>query len=441
MKNKMAKALILVLAIAFSFTLFTACSTPGDANNGGTQNYSKGLAYAANEDGKTCTISGIGTCKDTKVVIPETVEGYTVTSIGEFAFSSCIELESVVIPDSVISIGDNAFSACIALESVVIPDSVTSIGEFAFSSCYSLTSVVIGNSVTSIGYAAFSYCTALRSVKIGESVQSISYYAFSNCAFETIVIPDSVTQIYGGAFSVNENLKEISVSPNNPNYCTVDGNLYTKDKKYLVQYLISSTAKSFVIPSTVTRIEAAAFRGCKALESIEIPDTVTYIGAYAFMDCENLKYNIDSNKNKYLGNPSNPYLCFIESSSKTITSTTIDVHCKYIATNAFRNCYSLKSVVIPDSVISIGDYAFSACTALTSIIIPDSVTSIGDYAFMSCHKLMSTVIPDSVTHMGKDVFLGCIYVTVIKCEHESQPSGWDENWNKSNKTVVWGYKA
>ena len=54
---------------------------------------------------------------------------------------------------------------------------------------------------------------------------------------------------------------------------------------------------------------------------------------------------------------------------------------------------------------------------------------------------MSTVIPDSVTHMGKDVFLGCIYVTVIKCEHESQPSGWDENWNKSNKTVVWGYKA
>ena len=395
MKNKMAKALILVLAIAFSFTLFPACSTLGDANNGGTQNYSKGLAYAANEDGKTCAITGIGTCKDTEVVIPETVEGYTVTSIGEFAFSSCIELESVVIPDSVISIGDYALSACIELESVVIPDSVTSIGEFAFRSCYSLTSVVIGNSVTSIGYAAFSDCTALKSVKIGESVQSIGYYAFSNCAFETIVIPDSVTQIYGGAFSVNENLKEISVSPNNPNYCTVDGNLYTKDKKYLVQYLISSTAKSFVIPSTVTRIETAAFRGCKTLESIEIPDTVTYIMPYAFMDCENLKYNIDSNKNKYLGNPNNPYLYFIESSSKTITSTTIDVHCKYI-----------------------GTYAFEGCTSLTSI-----------------------VIPDSVKYMGQNVFSNCIYLTVVKCEHESQPSGWDENWNKSNKTVVWGYKA
>lgn len=96
------------------------------------------------------------------VVIPSTVEydniTYSVTSIGESAFSSCKDLTSITIPNSVTSIGDKAFSECYRLTSVDIPNSVTSIGKMAFYNCPRLASVTIPNSVTSIGGSTFAYC-------------------------------------------------------------------------------------------------------------------------------------------------------------------------------------------------------------------------------------------------------------------------------------------
>ena len=81
---------------------------------------------------------------------------------------------------------------------------------------------------------------------------------------------------------------------------------------------------------------------------------------------------------------------------------------KVIANNAFSWCfYSLKSIIIPDSVTSIGDYAFSECNSLKSINIPDSVTRIGYSAFKSCGCLTSINIPPSLTTIENGTFLGC----------------------------------
>ena len=112
----------------------------------------------------------------TSVVIPHSVsrhdngqiyEGndYTVTKIGDGAFSSHSSLETITIPDSVISIGDNAFAACNYLQSIVIPDNVKSIGFNAFLECYTLDSITIGSSVTSIGCNAFANCGATVTIK------------------------------------------------------------------------------------------------------------------------------------------------------------------------------------------------------------------------------------------------------------------------------------
>ncbi len=75
------------------------------------------------------------------ITIPSTLDGYPVTSIGDYAFSYCDSLESVIIGDSVTSIGDYAFADCYSLTDITIPDSVTSIGERAFYWCSSLETV------------------------------------------------------------------------------------------------------------------------------------------------------------------------------------------------------------------------------------------------------------------------------------------------------------
>ena len=227
------------------------------------------------------------------IVIPAEVEyeglAYSVTSIGEFAFSYCTGLTSITIPSSVTLIGNQAFVDCSGLTSVyisdleawckisfgydsnplsyahhlylngeevkdlIIPNTVTRIGSSAFSGCTSLTSVTIPSSVTSIGYDAFFGCTSLTSVTIPSSVTSIEYGAFLGCtSLTSVTIPSSVTSIGDVAFAG----------------CT--------------------SLTSITIPSSVTLIGNQAFEGCTGLSSITIPSSVTSIGDLAFSGCTEL---------------------------------------------------------------------------------------------------------------------------------------------------------
>ena len=188
------------------------------SNQAQSQTYSQGLAYTVNADGKTCSVTGQGICKDREIVIPKTIDGYRVTSIitktrdsDGFLTSGFDEaIKSVTIPDSVTSIGNSAFDGCTSLASVSIPDSVTSIGEDAFFCCKSLASVNIPDSVTSIGESAFRDCKSLASVNIPDSVTSIGVGAFQSCeSLASMSISDSVTTIYSYAFRGCKSLASI----------------------------------------------------------------------------------------------------------------------------------------------------------------------------------------------------------------------------------------
>ena len=93
--------------------------------------------------------------------------------------------------------------------------------------------------------------------------------------------------------------------------------------------------------------------------------------------------------------------------SKTYTVTSIGQNAFY------KNCESLTSVTIPNSVTSIGAYAFSGCSGLTSVTIPNAVTSIGGEAFSGCSGLTSVTIPNSVTSIGGEAFSYCRGLTSV----------------------------
>ena len=150
MKHKFLSLFIAIVAMAILYSPTFASVTIN------------GIAYELN--GTTATVVSGGNYTGT-IVIPASVTYDSVTY-------------------SVTNIGQRAFSGCTGLTSVTIGNSVTSIGMFAFYQCSSLTSVTIGNSVTSIGDAAFAACTGLTSLTIPNSVTSIGMFAFMDWRFD-----------------------------------------------------------------------------------------------------------------------------------------------------------------------------------------------------------------------------------------------------------------
>ena len=180
MEKKWFVALLMVVVMMF------ACWTGAVAEDECETFTSGDYEYALLDDG-TIEITKYNGSAD-HLAIPATLDGKTVTDIGDDAFARCSSLTSVSIPDSVTAIGDYVFYGCTSLTSVSIPDSVTSIGNTAFGCCFSLTSVSIPDSVTSIESWAFYACSSLTSVSIPNSVTAIGDYAFSDCPNLTLTV-------------------------------------------------------------------------------------------------------------------------------------------------------------------------------------------------------------------------------------------------------------
>lgn len=364
------------------------------------------------------------------LVIPASIThqgvSYPVTEIEPKAFQNCIDITSVIIPNSVNYISDNAFFECFDITSLTIGSSVIDISNGAFSYCSALEEIHFrsANPPTLNGDAFFELddvpvyvpCGSLlnysgwggftdirgesEKVKIGSLwylldcanltatvvpelavPQQITFPLYSNhsCPSGDITIPASVgygnqtfnvTAIGDGAFAYCQNISSIVI----PESVTSIGNS---------AFAHCLDIASVVIPEGVTTIGNSAFYYCIELESVTIPNSMTGIGNEAFMNCD------------------------------VMTSLTIGNSVTSIGNKAFSRCLSLESVTIPNSVISIGNNAFEQCYSLTSVSIGNSVTNIGKEAFLDCNHLTSVTIPNSVTSVGNGAFRGCVGMTSL----------------------------
>ncbi len=185
-----------------------------------------GLSFALNEDEKSYTLTGIGTCADTYINIPNTHNSLPVTAIGSSAFSGNTNIKGINLSNNITSIGYSAFSNCENLEDLVITDGVTTLGEFAFAWCGNLKSVTIGNGLLTISRSAFQECFKLTEVTIGNNVTEIGNSAFFTCSgLETMVISENVTTIGDSAFADCGKLKNIII----PNSITSMGRIFNNN--------------------------------------------------------------------------------------------------------------------------------------------------------------------------------------------------------------------
>ena len=297
---------------------------------------SVGLEYRVRSSGDSCAITGIGTCTDSEIVIPPSIDGYKVTKIDDAAFKDSTLLTKITIPDSVASIGGSSFFGCTSLTSVTIPDSMASIGGYAFSGCTSLTSIIVPDSVTNISITSFYGCTSLVYNKHDNGY----YIGSTNNPYHILIKP--INKLISSC-EIHENTKVIA------------GNAFSS----------CAALESIIIPDSVAYIGSYAFKGCTLLTSINLPDGVTNIGDYTFYDCGLVSIIIPEGVTS-IG--ANAFGC-----CTTLTNIIIPASVTSICASAFWDCSSLKRITIPDSVTSIDVYAFGRCTSLTSICYDSTI--------------------------------------------------------------------
>lgn len=186
------------------------------------------------------------------------------TSIGNFAFSACVNLQTITIPNENTSIGTYAFDDCISLACTVLPTSMTSVDGYAFVGCSFLVHAITSYSVSSFGIGLFQSCSSLKDIIIPEGVTQIPNNCFSHCcSLQRVVIPDGVTYIGSGTFTSCDKLSSVSL----PDGVTCPGD-----------YQSCISLSSIIIPSSVNTI--ISFSDCTITEYHFLPTTPPTLPTY-----------------------------------------------------------------------------------------------------------------------------------------------------------------
>lgn len=379
------------------------------------------------------------------VIIPEITEDqgvtYTVTAVGEYAFSGCFLMDTCILPNTIKVIKPWAFAKCGKMKSITLPNELTEIGE-----------------------AGFVGCKALKSIDLPNKLEKIGKQAFAECGLKSLILPNSVIEIGQMAFNGCLDLSYFTAFAENPVFATPDGALYSKDCKTIIAFP-NAKAKVYTILPTVKTIGEYSFAGCSNLTNIDLGDNVTTICSNAFESCENIESvtigkaltKIDSkaffaNKSLKGFKVSNENTAFSQESgvlfskdgtkllkypdaycdeyfikgnvteigeyafagNESLKGVGTGLNIKKIGISAFELCSNLSYISLPiNNLESIGDMAFFGCINLVGISFPNSLKAIGNMAFKDCDKLQTIDINDNITFLGERCFGNCTNLTEI----------------------------
>ena len=224
--------------------------------------------------------------------------------------------------------------------------------------------------------------------------------------------------------NINEDEISLKTYRGNKQELIIPAYIKSKTKFYKVTALSSEfvsrneVIKEVYIPNTVTSLGENAFYDCSSLKTVALACNIIRIPALCFFGCISLNNIVLPQEIKYLDNK-----CF-----GCTALINIDLPEGLIEMDCFSDCGQLENIIIPDSVISLGDNCFYKCVSLKSIVIPNNVATM-DHSFRECKMLSSVVIGSSVKTMYA-AFENCTSLENISYK------GTIEEWKTVNKTNV-----
>ena len=306
-------------------------------------------------------------------IVTDGSNNYAVVGIGRQAFKDAEDVTLIEVPQGVTYLDYEAFRNCVNLSSISIPATVQRIDSYVFAGCSKLYSFGLdannpffkvttnGSLLTEDGETLVSSLLTSHGVSytIPSGVKTLITGAIAgapnvyNAMLNSLIIPSSVETIEAGAIIDNLSLAEVIVSPENLNYKSLDGVLFSKDEKELIYYPAARNATSYVVPSGVEELIRMSFAWAANLSDISLPESLRTIGDLAFFRCE-----------------------------------------------------ALKGLVIPSGVTAINNYAFQR-SGLVNIVVPDNVVHLGTGVFYECADLNFLALGKNIELNDPSLFGRC----------------------------------
>lgn len=284
--------------------------------------------------------------------------GYIVTGIGE-----ATDID-IVIPAAyenlpVVKIDEQAFTDVTTIQSIRFLSENMIIGGYAFWGCTNLEYVYLSNTIVTIETGSFYECKKIIAVENAKNIVSVGDYAFYSCSSLSSLDISGMVSVGVGAFWNCSSLQEA------------------------------------ILNDTITELPNYLFYNCSNLKKIVFPKSVVSVGSSILNNVENIE------------EISLPISLLAEDFYLNNCKKIILLDGESLPDYKFSNFTHLQSVVLPDTLISIGESTFEYCTSLNDIVLPTSLESIGDYAFADCSNIISITIPASVTSIGNSTFNNC----------------------------------